>query len=413
MHPALAAARAALFQPIIPGPAVTAGLYIHIPWCRAICTYCDFDRQARAFELIPAYVDALVTDLRRQPPLALHSIYFGGGTPSLLEPRQVAAVLDAARAHFAVDPEAEITLEANPGDLDAERVRAYRRAGINRLSLGVQSFDDALLRLLGRRHTGAEAVAAVRAARAGGITNLSLDLMYGLPGQTPGQWRATLARALELEPEHLSAYLLTLDDRVPLGRQVQRGRILLPEDDLIAEMYAETQALLGAHGYEQYEISNWAKPGRASRHNLTYWRDEPYLGVGAGAAASLDGRRTKQTPDPAAYIKAIAEGRAELVEDDRPDPLTAAQDFVALSLRLREGLDLGRFAARFGRSLLQLAAEPVAELRRRGLLELDGGRLRIPARHLLISSAIILRLHEALAASWDTARPAAGAQALR
>jgi oxygen-independent coproporphyrinogen-3 oxidase len=379
----------------------TAGIYVHIPWCRSICTYCDFDRQAHAFELIPSYVEALVTDIGQQPGGVAHSVFFGGGTPSLLEADQISAVLNACRDHFALLPTAEITVEANPGDLDPRRVAVYAEAGVNRFSIGVQSFDDRLLRLLGRRHTSAEAVQAVHAARVGGASNLSLDLMYALPGQTSSHWRETLERALELQPDHLSAYLLTVDERVPLGRQVSRGTLSLPRDDDVAQMYRDAQHMLGRAGYEQYEISNWARPGRASRHNLTYWRDEPYLGLGAGAASCFGGRRYKNGADPAAYIEAIANGRPVLVQDESTDRLTAAQDHVGLGLRLIEGIDLGRYRRRFGRDLLELGGEELAGLVRAGVLAVEAGRLRLAPEHLLVSNEVILRLHSALEERWD------------
>jgi oxygen-independent coproporphyrinogen-3 oxidase len=381
-----------------PAP-ISTGIYIHIPWCRSICSYCDFDRQAHAFELIPDYVEALVNDIRHQPVVAVHSIFFGGGTPSLLSPAQIDTILTACRSQFRPIPTVEVTLEANPCDLDAGRVASYVAVGVNRFSLGVQSFDDGLLRLLGRRHSAAQAEQAVRQARAGGAANLSFDLMYALPGQSPQHWRNTLERALQLQPDHLSAYLLTIDERVPLGRQVSAGRFSLPEDDQVAEMYGDAQRLLAPAGYEQYEISNWARPGRASRHNLTYWRDEPYLGFGAGAASSFGGRRYKNNPDPAAYIRAVASGQRALVEDELTDLRTAAQDYLALSLRLREGLDLERFASRFGKELIELGGRELSELLQAGILQLKGRRLRIADAHLLISNEIILRLHQALETS--------------
>jgi oxygen-independent coproporphyrinogen-3 oxidase len=306
-------------------------------------------------------------------------------------------VLEACQARFRLDPAAEITVEANPGDLDAARVAAYLEAGVNRLSLGVQSFDDRLLRLLGRRHSAGEAEQAFRQARAGGAANVSLDLMYGLPGQSPAHWRATLQRALRLEPDHLSAYLLTIDERVPLGRQVARGQTLLPPDDDLAEMYASAQQVLPTAGLEQYEISNWARPGRASRHNLTYWRDEPYLALGAGAAGCYGGRRYKHRPDPAAYIASVAAGRPDLIEEETTDPTTAAQDHLALRLRLREGLDRKCFRQRFGYDPLPALEPVVGDLLAAEVLEAWDGRLRIAEQHLLVSNEIILRLHEALA----------------
>ena len=384
------------------GPA-SAALYLHIPWCRSICTYCDFDRQAHGFELIPAYLEALQREARLQPRLIVHSIFFGGGTPSLLRPDQVANVLEVCRAQFTLRETVEVTVEMNPGDLDRERVAGYLSAGVNRFSMGVQSFDDDLLRLLGRRHSAAEAARAFAEARQAGAANLSLDLMYGLPGQTPRQWRTTLERALELGPEHLSAYLLTVDERVPLGRQVLRGQLQLPIDDQIAEHYEHAQELLAAAGYRQYEVSNWALPGRESRHNLSYWRDEPYLGLGAGAASSYQGRRYKNTTDPAAYIRGIANGTPDLIEDERCDGQTALLDHLALGLRLREGLDLARARQRFGVDLAALAGTEAAELLDRGLLEREGDRLRIPLERLLVSSEIILRLQRAILESWSRA----------
>jgi oxygen-independent coproporphyrinogen-3 oxidase len=371
-------------------------LYIHVPWCRSICSYCDFDRQAHGFELMPAYAEALIADIQMQPALAVHSIFFGGGTPSLLSPEHVGNILGACRRRFRLSARCEITLEANPDDVDSQRARGYIAGGINRLSIGIQSFDDQVLRLLHRRHDAARAREAVRQARLGGIDNLNIDLMYGLPGQSTAHWRTTLEQAIRLEPEHISAYLLTVDDRVPLGRQVERGLLTLPPDDHLVEMYADTQRMLEQAGYEQYEISNWAKPGRACRHNLTYWRDEPYLGIGAGAASSYGGRRWKNTPDPAIYVEAVGAGREALVEDEWPDQMTAAQDYLALSLRLREGLDLVRFGKRFGVELLELGGAELAELLERQVLQHKNGRLRISAHQLLVSNEIIVRLGEAV-----------------
>jgi oxygen-independent coproporphyrinogen III oxidase len=374
----------------------TAGVYIHVPWCRSICTYCDFDRQAHDFELIPAYVEALVGEIEQQPRIGVHSIFLGGGTPSLLEPRQLELILSACKDHFGLSPRAEITVEANPGDLNASRVEAYLSAGMNRLSLGVQTFDDRLLRLLGRRHTASEAIEAYFDARRGGAANVSLDLMYGLPGQTVEHWQATLQTAVSLEPDHLSAYLLTVDETVPLGRSIARGRLSVPADDGVAEMYEVVQQVLSKYGYEQYEISNWARPGRQSRHNLTYWRDEPYLGLGAGSASWFGGRRYKQAPDPAVYIASVQAGQPSLVEDECPDRLTAAQDCLALGLRLREGLDLPRFEGRYGLDLEGLLGAELEQLEAAGVVDLREGRLRLGEQHLIVSNEVISRLHQAL-----------------
>ena len=220
--------------------------------------------------------------------------------------------------------------------------------------------------------------------------------MFGLPGQSLAHWEGTLDAAVVLDPDHLSCYLLTLDEKVPMGRDVARGRLVLPVDDDLADMYTATVERLSSAGYEQYEISNWARPGRASRHNLTYWRDEPYLGLGAGAASSFGGRRYKNSPDPTAYIEGVARARPALLEDEWTDRLTAAEDNIALGLRLLEGLDLQRFRRRFGWDLLELGGEELAELLRAGILTLEAGRLRIAPQHLLVSNEVILRVHAAL-----------------
>ena len=375
----------------------SAGLYVHFPYCVSICPYCDFDRQATGFASIPRYVDAVAREIRDQPRRAVHSIFFGGGTPSLMQPDQVARLLAAAAETFEVRPDAEITLEANPGECDPDRLAGFRSAGVNRLSIGVQSLDDATLAHLGRRHSAQEARAAFRSARAAGFDNVNLDFMLGLAGMTTDSWLATLEGALELAPEHLSCYILTVDERVPMGRDVARGRLTLPDEAAVAEQYEATGWRLAAAGYGRYEISNWARPGRASRHNLTYWRDEPYVGVGAGAAGWTDGTRTKNTPLPRRYMASVQAGAVERVEEDRPDPATQARDFLALGLRLREGVDPRRFEERFGATLPEALGSTLAELLDAGCLEWSGGRLRVTSGRVLVTSEILLRLDEALA----------------
>ena len=274
-------------------------LYVHFPFCLSICPYCDFDRQASGFDRIDVYLAAVERELGQYAALGerVHSIFFGGGTPSLMQPAQVRRLLEAAGRVFRVEPEAEITLECNPGDADLEALRAFRACGVNRLSFGVQSLDDTMLRLLGRRHSSQAARQAVSWARQAGFGDqVNLDFMFGLPGQSLDHWQRTLEAAVALGPGHLSCYLLTLDEHVPMGRQVLRGHLALPPDERLAEMYSLTRSHLAAAGYQQYEISNWAKPGHASRHHLTYWRDGAWLGVGAGAASAYAGRRWKNTP---------------------------------------------------------------------------------------------------------------------
>ena len=373
-------------------------LYVHFPFCLSICPYCDFDRQATGFHRVDTYVECVIRELERYAGLdrQVHSIFFGGGTPSLMRPDHVSAVLATARKTFDVVPDAEITLECNPGDADLEKLQAFRATGANRLSFGIQSLDDAFLTLLGRRHSSAEArQAAAWASQAGFAFNL--DFMFGLPDQTLAHWQMTLDQAVALAPDHLSCYLLTVDEKVPMGRDVARGKLVLPVDDDLAEMYTTTRERLALAGYEQYEISNWARPGQASRHNLTYWRDGEWLGVGAGAASSYGGRRWKNTPLLERYITSIEAGEAAAcVEDEVPDRATAMLDFLTLGLRLREGVSRAAFETRFGLSLDEAVGEPGAWLRAQGFLQEDGDRVRIAAEHQLITNEILVRLDESL-----------------
>jgi oxygen-independent coproporphyrinogen III oxidase len=373
-------------------------LYIHFPFCLSICPYCDFDRQATGFDRIDVYLAAVLREMEQYAGSGevVHSIFFGGGTPSLMTPRQVEQVLGAARATFEVLADAEITLECNPGDADLEKLKGFKVAGASRLSFGVQSLDDDYLKLLGRRHSSAEARQAATWARQAGFA-FNLDFMFGLPGQSLEHWTATLDQAVALAADHLSCYLLTLDERVPMGRDVARGKLVLPVDDDLAKMYTATRQRLSAAGYEQYEISNWARPGHSSRHNLTYWRDQAWIGVGAGAASSYAGRRWKNTPLLERYIESITRtGCATCVEDEQPDLAMRMLDFVTLGLRLREGLSLARFSEQFELHLVELLGDTGEWLLEMGFLQSENGRLRIAAEHQLITNEILVRLEEPL-----------------
>jgi oxygen-independent coproporphyrinogen III oxidase len=269
----------------------------------------------------------------------------------------------------------------------------------------VQSLDDETLTRLSRRHSADEARAAVAAARTAGFDNLSLDFMLGLSGMTVESWLATLDGAVALAPEHLSCYILTVDERVPMGRDVARGRLLLPSDDDIAEQYLGTGTYLAAAGYEQYEVSNWSKPGRQSRHNLTYWRDEPYLGIGAGAAGWVDGERTKNTPSPKRYMASVAAGEVVRVEQERPDPVTRVGDALALGLRLREGLDLDGTARRIGVDVRAAVGTVLDDLLAAGCLERHGSRLRVTEENILVTSELLARIETELL-EWRDRQPA-------
>jgi oxygen-independent coproporphyrinogen-3 oxidase len=305
-------------------------------------------------------------------------------------------VLEALRRRWDVQPGAEITLECNPGDADLAKLRAFRAAGANRVSFGVQSLDDAMLPMLGRRHSADEARQAAAWAREAGL-NFNLDFMFGLPGQSLKHWQDTLDAAVALQPDHLSCYLLTLDEKVPMGRDVARGKLVLPEDDDLAEMYTAARDQLAAAGYEQYEVSNWARPGQQSVHNLTYWRDGEWIGIGAGAASAYRGRRWKNTPVLERFIASVEQtGQAARVEDEQPDLGTQLLDYITLGLRLREGVSLPAFRTRFGTDALEVLGETATWLLDGGILIVDGNRLRVAAEHQLILNEILVRLSEPL-----------------
>jgi oxygen-independent coproporphyrinogen-3 oxidase len=285
----------------------TVSLYLHIPFCHTRCHYCDFNTYAGILPLREPYVRALITEVELAGQLAQltdgaprrsRTIFFGGGTPSLLTVTQITRLLAACRKAFAVDEQAEITLEANPGTLSFEQLKGLRAAGINRLSLGSQSFDAELLHTLGRIHTPDEIVLALSNARAAGFTSINLDFMFGLPGQTMQHWKTTLDRALALHPEHFSLYSLIIEEGTLFYTWTNEGRIIPGDEDLCADMYEYADERLQAEGYENYEISNWALPGHQSRHNLTYWQNLPYLGMGAGAHSFFGGRRFSNILDP-------------------------------------------------------------------------------------------------------------------
>ncbi len=390
--------------------AETISLYVHIPFCETKCPYCDFNTYAGIEPLIPEYVDALIKEARfwgdalslhRSP--AVSTVFFGGGTPSYLPPGDIARILDEVRSAFHLATTAEITLESNPGDISAERVEAWLKAGINRLSIGVQSLDDGLLQLLGRRHTAREALAAHKAARNGGLSSINLDLMYGLPYQTLDQWRATLGKALEDRPEHISMYSLTLEEGTPLEASVRQGKVPYPDPDLGADMYQLAMKLGQDAGYNHYEISNWARPGRECLHNLTYWRNQPYLGIGPGAHSYLNGYRFSNLRSPRRYIQlagaltsakvdpaALEEyGLLDMVEtiDER---LEKAETMM-LGLRLSEGISQGAFLSRFGVSLVETYGPQIDELLGLELVAWQEDRLVLTPKGKLLGNEVFQR----------------------
>ncbi len=394
-----------------------AGVYIHIPFCQVRCSYCDFNTFAGFESLIPSYADALCSEIGQVARSALSagigkveadSVFLGGGTPSLLRARQVDSILGAVRRDLTVVPGAEMTLEANPGTVDQEQLSALRALGVGRLSFGVQSAQADELRLLDRLHTFGQAVQAVAWARQAGFENINLDLIYGIMGQTLASWRDTLHRAIDLNPEHLSLYALTVESGTPMQVRVEAGGLPMPDPDLAADMYEWARDELRAAGYRHYEISNWARsdprdrettPAFACRHNLGTWRLQPYLGFGAGAHGFVPGWRYANVRHPAEYARRIQSGKARpfpfspaAAETHAVDAQTERRDMLLLGLRLvEEGLGERAFHERFGIDLNAVFGEDLAELEGQGLLERVSGRVRLTGRGHLLGNRVFLR----------------------
>lgn len=363
------------------------GCYVHVPFCSALCPYCDFAVVVGRPELHERYCDALVAEATAAEPFGrpAETLFVGGGTPSFVDPLLLARTIERLRALAAVREDAELTIEANPESVDARALRALRAAGVNRLSIGAQSLRDHVLRGLGRTHDAKDVGAAVTAARAAGFDNVGLDLIYGGPGESPADWTASLRAAIALEPEHLSCYALTIEPRTPFGEAVTRGRMAEPTQDALADRYEIAVDLLSAAGFEHYEISNWAKPGKESRHNLLYWTQGDYIGLGLGAHSHRAGVRSWNTRALKRYLTDPARARDG---QERLDARQRAEEWLALRLRLVEGVDIADASRRLDRDLTSAAATLTAA----GLTRLDGSQLRLTTRGLLLENEVALHL---------------------
>ncbi|MCL5428977.1 MAG: radical SAM family heme chaperone HemW [Chloroflexi bacterium] len=386
-------------------------IYLHIPFCTHRCGYCDFNTYAGLEALMPAYVDALVAEARQLAAsagerLPVHTIFFGGGTPSLLPVEAVKQILDVLRIAYSVSDDVEITLEANPGTLNQERLAGLHQAGANRLSLGVQSANPEELRLLERQHDFEDVIQAVMWARQAGFDNLNLDWIYGLPGQSLETWQRNIELAIDLNPEHLSLYALSIEHGTPFKEMSSRGLLPAMNADLAADMYEWASSRLEIAGYQQYEISNWAKAGMggqplACRHNLQYWRSLPALGLGAGAHGFAGDFRTANVLAPAAYIKRMKEGddfefprTPATVTIEKVDERRAMGDMM-MGLRLvDEGVPNHVFADKFGRDLDEVYGPQIDRLRDLGLLELANGfqknAIRLTKRGRLLGNQVFI-----------------------
>jgi len=405
---------------------MSLGIYIQVPFCQTKCTYCNFhtgvvsrdryapyaatlcreiEASARGFLGGRGFSSDVQADQRSGPSgpevvskevLVVDTVYFGGGTPSLLESSDLARVLIALRANFTLDPTSEITLEADPETITQEKAAAWRASGFNRISLGVQSFNDTELGAAGRMHRRSDIYSATRALRAAGIDNISVDLIAGLPHQTHATWENSVGELLALHPKHISIYMLEIDEGSHLGAESLAGGArysarAIPPDDAIAEFYESACARLRAAGYEHYEISNWALPGRRSRHNLKYWRREPYLGFGAGAHSFDGAHRWANVHDPARYVAHIEQGTSPRQQLETVTPAQALEEELFLGLRQLEGIDLAQLERKYNGGASPLR-ERIASLRDQGLVELDGSRLRLAPGRLTVSNEVFVEL---------------------
>ncbi|MGD9866052.1 MAG: radical SAM family heme chaperone HemW, partial [Pseudodonghicola sp.] len=369
------------------------GLYVHWPFCQAKCPYCDFNSHVSREIDQSAWVRAYLSELERSgaetPGRVLNSIFFGGGTPSLMAPETVAAVIEAARKHWIFANDIEITLEANPGSVEAGRFAGFRDAGVNRVSMGVQALNDTDLRRLGRIHTVAEARTAFDIARTC-FDRVSFDLIYARQDQTLDAWRAELTQALDMALDHLSLYQLTIEQGTAFGDRYNAGKLRgLPDDDLSADMYFATQEICGARGLPAYEVSNHARPGAESRHNLIYWRYGDYVGVGPGAhgRVTLNGQRlaTESFRNPTRWLEAVSAGSGESVRTALR-PQDQANEYLMMGMRLTEGLDMGRFAALSGAPLPTDRMDYLSDL---GMITVADGRLTVTGDGRPVLNAVI------------------------
>ncbi len=368
------------------------GLYIHIPFCISKCGYCDFYSVTPALQ-IPDFLEALFKEMEmyRDRFEAFDTVYLGGGTPSVLRPEQLETILARLRENFTLLPDSEITFETNPADLDQDYLESIRDIGINRLNIGVQSFDQEILRFLGRRHSRNQAFSAIKWSREVGFTNLGLDLIYGVPGQAISSWLETLRHALTFKPEHLSCYQLTVEPQTPLGARYKKGDIVLPDENLQHEFFVKTAETLKEAGYVHYEVSNFAREGRfASRHNQKYWDHTPYLGLGPSAHSFLGHQRWWNHRSLERYVAAFQSGTSPV---EGTEILTIDQlrlEALYLGLRTKKGIHLQDYATRYACDLLASKSDMLTKLREEGFLSVENGYLQPTRAGLLMADSLAL-----------------------
>ncbi len=372
------------------------GVYVHIPFCAQKCYYCDFYSVVVSREDFTSLVGSYLVSLRQEALYYrdrwkdghLESLFIGGGTPTVLPPEELAGLISWFLEELPFGAEPEVTVEANPQSLTAAGAKVLAEAGVNRISLGVQAFQNHLLEAIGRVHRAEQVKASVAALRQAGISNVNLDLMFGLPGQSQREWTETLESAIALEPSHLSCYGLILEEGTPLEKWVSAGLVEVPDDDLQAEMYETACRILKGAGYEHYEISNFALPARRSRHNLLYWRNQPFIGLGSGATGDIQNCRYRNIPDLWRYIQCWRAGSPAYEDAEHVSPEQEMDETMMVGMRLLEGVDEASFRHRYGVSFWDVYQAAIADLLDRGLVKYTEGRLRVTARGLFLENQV-------------------------
>lgn len=366
----------------------TTGIYVHIPFCKSKCAYCDFNSFAGAESMIEPYIASLCNEIcvaGERNRICVDTVYIGGGTPTFCGTKALCKIIDAINSAFRITKDCEITAECNPGTADFSKLSAMRSAGINRLSIGLQSTDDKMLRDLGRIHTFGEFSDCFADARKAGFENISLDLMFGLPNQTPKIWYETLHRAAEFGAEHISCYALKLEEGTPLAAKNPP----LPDDDTVADMYDSCVAILSEHGYGRYEISNFAHRGFESRHNLKYWHCDDFLGLGAGAFSCMGSTRFSNCAPICDYISKIQSGGSAVSEKTTLSDFDRMSEFVFLGLRCADGISLSEFKNRFDRDISEVFGKPIKKFTDMGFLISEGDRLRFAEQAFFVSNTVL------------------------
>ena len=371
------------------------GLYIHIPYCIHKCGYCDFNSHPIKQDEMNHYIDALVAEMKHYAKTysntnIIRTIFLGGGTPTTLTAYQLERILKECVSEFTVASDAEITIEANPATIDIEQLKSIRQTGYNRISIGVQSFDKAELKLLDRAHGPEEIHSTVDRARKAGFDNLSLDLMFAVPNQSLSSWESNLNKALEKNPEHLSTYNLTIEQGTAFSKLQSNGKLIMPDDDHQLELYKRTIERLTKKGFHHYEISNFARRGKECKHNITYWENKNTLGLGAGASSYMNGTRFKNINLPAHYIRQVKEKKIAVEHSETLEPRQAMGETIMLGLRLLQGISIHQFEKRFQISFINLFRNIISALKEKELVIIEKDYLRLSPKGLFWADSVIL-----------------------